>query len=173
MKHKEMNNVNFLKWIAKGFNPYTGEKFPNDDILRTPDVVARLFELVIELSEDKAEQTNAEENTLYIDPAVLPLINVIEPETTISKISTNIKAVIPIKVARKVLSDRIRGYLVEYGYLVQYSENKYFAMAEGKQVGIYNKDVPAQDGSAHTNVYYNVEAQKFIISKLPEIFNQP
>ncbi len=46
-------------------------------------------------------------------------------------------------------------------------------MAEGKQVGIYNKDVPAQDGSAHTNVYYNVEAQKFIISKLPEIFNQP
>ena len=44
-------------------------------------------------------------------------------------------------------------------------ENKYFAMAEGKQVGIYNKDVPAQDGSAHTNVYYNVEAQKFIISK--------
>ncbi len=164
-----MNQIEFLKWIAKGYNPYTGEKFPDNDILRNPDVVARLYELAIELSEDKGKRAMKKE-TLEIDPAVLPLIQVIEPETTISSISANIKEVTQIK--RKVLNDRIREYLVECGYLMQYSENKYFAMAEGKQVGIYNKDKPAKDGSAYTNVYYNVEAQKFIISKLPEIFNK-
>lgn len=172
MKHKEISNIEFLKWIAKGFNPHTGEKFPNEDILRNPDVVARLFELVIELSEDKTAQPKAKEETVYIDPAVLPSIHIIEPETTISKISTNIKAVIPIKVASKVLNKGIREYLVECGYLMRFSENKYLAMAEGKPVGIYNKDMPKQDGSAYTYVCYNVEAQKFIISKLPEIFNK-
>lgn len=164
-----MNNIDFLKWIAKGYNPSSGEKFSDDDILRNPDIVARLFELVIELSEDNGKSAKKKE-TINISPAALQSIKIIEPETTISGISANIREVTQLK--RKFLNDKIRGYLVECGYLIQPAESKYFAMAEGASVGIFNKDKPSKDGSVHTNVYYNVEAQKFIISKLPEILNQ-
>ena len=47
-----MDNIEFLTNIANGFNPYTGEKFSDSDMLLAPKVQERLIELIEELKKD-------------------------------------------------------------------------------------------------------------------------
>ena len=168
-----MNQIEFLKWIAKGFNPYTGEKFSNEDILRNPDVVARLYELAIELSEFKNKPNRDKVKAYKVDAEIIQAIQIIEPETTISYVAANIA--IATLLGKTMIMKKIREYLVANGYLEYLPEgndksNKR-ATALGESIGIKNVQKTSQLGTVYTNVYYNVEAQKFIISKLPEILN--
>lgn len=167
-----MQNIEFLRNIAKGYNPFTGKKFSNDDILRNPDVVSRLYELIFELTEFKNKPNKEKIKAYNITPDILQTIQINTPNTTISYIAENVAKATGL--GKSAVNTKIREYLIANGYLEvipTYGENKKFATDLGKSVGITNVETISQLGTKYTNVHYSAEAQQFIISKLPEILN--
>lgn len=150
-----MNNVDFLKSIVEGINPYTSEVYLSDDLLRRPDVVTRLELLINEIENFDKWQTD--------------LIQVMIPETTVTYLAKNIAEVVSMR--QKDVLDKVRAYLVKNGYLKKSLRNKrYIATELGESIGITNR-VDLASEERYFNVYYSENAQHFVISKLSEILN--
>lgn len=168
-----MNNIDFLHWIAKGVNPYTGELFSNDDLLRDRNVMVRLFELETELREFKKKPDKLKVKKYNLSSEIIEAIQIVEPETTIAPFAANIASATAL--GKNFVLKKIREFLVAYNYLeyMPASDNKPERRATelGERIGMFNKEITSQNGTTYSNVYYSVEAQKFLISKLAKILN--
>ncbi len=154
-----MDNIEFLKAIAQGIDPYSGELFAKNDILRDEKVVARLFALALELECSKYP--------MQYNPNDLKKIQALDYEVPISRIDGYIADA--IKSKHRIVREKLRLYLIKNGYLIQIGKKSYRATNLGVSIGMVNRAEENSNGFAYVNVYYSNEAQNFIISHLPEI----
>lgn len=160
-----MDNIDFLTWIAKGFNPYTGEKFSDNDLLQSPQVSSRLKELAEELSEDRTEERLVGRNA----------IEIIYPYTTIQPFAKAISyaiynALTIINIQTKILNYLLDEEKLEFRYASSKSERmSKFATEEGEKIGITNAIITDPYGKKEHKIYYSPAAQIYIIDRLPKI----
>ena len=161
-----MDNIEFLTNIANGFNPYTGEKFSDSDMLLAPKVQERLIELIEELKKDCEYEKSS-----YGKP-----IPIIAPSTTIQPFAKVISNALYNAYTFSVIQSKILNYLLDDGKLYfdyEYETSdrmKKFATEEGKKIGITNEITIDPYGRKKHTVVYSVEAQEYIIDNLVKIF---
>lgn len=165
-----MDKFEILTWLARGFNPFTGEKCKDDEVLRNPDVVSALYEIILELGQPPKKQ---KKNFKY-DPALGDLIKILEP-STIKPIAKNIEEVIGLGYT--IIQKAIQEYLILNGLLeirpdINDSDKpKKFATSLGEGKGILNDTYSNQYGKTYHRVIYTIAAQKYIISQLSNILD--
>ena len=165
-----MNNIEFLTCLAKGFNPFTGEKCQNNEVLRDPDIVAGIYDIILELKENGRKVSV--KNFKY-DPNLGPMISIIEPHTTIQFFAKEIEKVVSLGFTH--IQKRIQEYLIENGLLEikpdVYENNalRKFATTAGESHGIRNEVNTSNNGRTYHKVIYTPQAQKYIIELLDRI----
>lgn len=161
-----MDNLDFLNAIANGFNPYTGEKFTEGDILLNPQVVARLYELCNELNADRTDEKVIRRNA----------IELCYPYTSIQPFAKAISNALYGVVKFGIIQNEILNFLtddnkLEYRYPYPTSQRMVkYATKEGEQIGIINAEVESPYGKMQHKILYTPQAQCYIIDRLSDIF---
>lgn len=177
-----MNHFEFLKKIANGINPITGQYFDEGDILRRHDVSERLLNLVHTLEEDeKITKEFLQENFIY-NSEIENLIERSETET-LSKFATKITYAITNYAGREIwhrasIQSKIIKFLVSQGklerlYHPDVHNGKYFATESGLHFGITNELKPEQNEFSRQFLNIDANVQDYIILNLPEILKIP
>lgn len=162
--------VEFLKIISKGFNPITGEKLSEADILRASDVSGRLEDLVRELEKDYTyylafgNSFNSDTDKNFE----------IEDNLTISRVAENINQVIPLGKTR--ITKRLTKFLIENGYLAEILQPNQkrptkLATKKGEEIGISNVLRQYGNGNETLIAEYSISAQRFLYENLRIILN--
>ena len=179
---KLMNNFEFLKRIANGVNPITGQYFDEDDILRKPEVSERLLNLAHTLEEDeKISKEFLQENFVY-DSEIENLIERSETEP-LSRFATKITYAITNYAGREIwhrasIQSKIIKFLISQGklerlYNPDVHNGKYFATESGLHFGITNELKPEQNEFTRQFLNIDTNVQDYIILNLPEILKLP
>lgn len=177
-----MNNIEFLKTIANGFNPITGEAFDEDDLLREPEVSNRLLDLVQTLQEDEhITKQCLQENYVY-DSKIEKLIEHSEP-SKFSTFATKISSAIKNNAGREIwhwssVKSKIEKFLLFQGKIEKQVDpetrrSKYFATESGINFGISNEIEPEKSEFARHFLNFDTTVQEYLISNLPEILKIP
>lgn len=163
-----MSIIEFLHWLCSGFNPITGEKLDDQDILRNRDVMTRLFNLELELRE--CEDISHKEAIIKLNllPEFLNEIHIVEPYTTATTFCENIADATGLNM--RDTRTKLLNYLKTRGYL-DYSSAQRQATPLGQSIGICNLPVVAKSGKKYFNVQYSSYAQKFLINILDQILD--
>ena len=173
------NNFDFLISIAKGINPITGEVFPKDDILQSPEFSARLFKLAYELQNEEKELTEKIKKEFQYTEDINNYITIYD-SAYIGNLASTISKAIEQKINFKLLSNvaiqnKINAYLTQQGILepIKTSKNgrKYTATEYGKENGFSIMLEPEKSENDRIKIVCSKQAQKYILSKLPEILN--
>lgn len=167
--------IDFLREIAKGFNPITGEKLSGADILRASDVVGRLEDLVRELEKDYFSLLSFVNSDRSCEN-VKPLSESIEVQEglTISQIAGNINKALPL--GKTKITKKLTKFLLNEGYLegvIQPHEKTSTKLAtkKGQNLGIVNTLRKYENGTERSIATYSLVAQKFIFENLSKILN--
>lgn len=175
-----LDNYEFLTQIARGFNPITGEVFPEDDVLRTPEVSSRLFKLACDLKEEEEELTAKIKMEFQYTPDINALIRVTESAKMKDLFSTIYKAIRQTTkieaISGSEIKKKINAYLVEQGILENvetssYRVKRYNVTEYGKELGFSVMLEPEKSEVDRMLVCCSGQAQELILSKLPEILN--
>lgn len=166
----------FLKEIAKGFNPITGEKISEADILRSCDYVGRLEDLVRELEKDFhimqsfSNSDKSQENSKPLSERIE-----VKDGLTISQIAENINKELPL--GKTKITKKITKFLLDEGYLeyepnpLQGKASRKIATKKGEAIGINSSLKNYSHGREYVIITYSLQAQKIIINHIPKIFN--
>lgn len=165
--------VEFLKVIAKGFNPITGEKLSEVDILRACDVAGRLEDLARELEKDYFAMSANVNSEISDDNAKLRESIEVREGLTLSDIAKNISKVFNCNAIK--IKNILTKFLIEAGYLKKeyYLEQRrptMIATEAGKEIGIENITIKYLSGNTSLRAVYSIKAQKFIFEFIPTIF---
>lgn len=165
--------IEFIKEIAKGFNPITGEKFSEADTLRASDVVGRLEDFARELEKDyfcllSSNNSNSENNKPLSESIK------VEENLTISQIAENINEVIPL--GKTKITKLLTNFLISNGYLAEILQTNQkkpskLATKKGEEIGITNVLRQYDSGKERLIAVYSIIAQKFIFENLRTILN--
>ena len=171
-----MNNIQFLIKLADGYNPITNEKCKDDEVLRNPDVVAKLRKIIAELQNKtsiKKQKKVKIENFKY-NPKMAELVKIEEPFLTIQPFAKNIAKA--TSVGYTVIQRRVQDYLTDLGDLEvrpdpdDDNKLKKYATVQGERNGLVNQtNKAASTGKPYHTLQYTTEGQKYVISLLPEI----
>ena len=163
-----MDNLEFLTSISQGFNPYTGEKFADDDLLISLNVQTRILNLIEELKKDSN----------YEKLSVRNPIRLIAPKTTIQPFAKSISNAIYNALTFGVIQNKIISFLLDNNFLYFEYENELdnkmtkFASEKGNKIGIFNGiNINPYGYKTHT-IFYDIKAQEYIIDMLPKIFKE-
>ena len=167
-----MDKIEFLTRLAKGINPITGERCRDDEVLRNPDVVSGIYDIILDLQVSNVKK--AKQKFIY-DSRMAALIEVIEPNTTIMPFAKQIEKIISLGFT--VIQRSISNYLLAEGMLEMrkaYAEdgesrNYKYATSLGEQLGIINDFYSSPGGKQYHRILYNVNAQRYIIDNLGDI----
>lgn len=163
--------ISFLRCLAQGINIFTGEKCKDDEMLRDPDIVHSIHEVILTIIELNAKPNN---DFLQFDKFATHNIKIDKNEISITPLSENIESV--SNFSKSKLMKIIQEYLIENGFLeikqdTLDNKDKKFATLSGERIGIKNVIQTSQKGTSYHIVKYSTSAQTFIISKLDEIAN--
>ena len=176
---RNLDNFDFLEQIAKGFNPVTGEAFPEYDILLKPEVSSRLLKLANDLRREDAEITAKIYNEFQYTDDINDLISVSELVNIGSFYSSISKAITRAK-ERKIISytaiqNKVNAYLVDQGILEKVKTSKggtkFIATDYGKSCGFSVVLEQEKNEIDRSHVCCSEEAQNYILSIMPKILN--
>lgn len=159
-----------LRNLANGINPFTGEKCKDTDMLRDPEIVSTLYEIVLSLYTDVPKENvrlQKKNVVLKYDVNLLEKL-VITEDLSIKPFSEKIAPLVGFTTTK--IMDIIQNYLIFNNYLekrIDETDNnrlKKFSTKLGEKVGILNSKTHSQNGLDYHKVLYTRAAQKFIIS---------
>lgn len=169
----KFNYFDFLITISRGFNPITGKKFNDNDILLSDDISERLNRLAYELKKDEEiielkfkNEFNASD--ICNDIQLTDSIKVNSFATEITKAITN---KYPIEImSLKSVQNKLNNFLFADGKLKKVvtpaGGTKYLASEEGENFGFTNFVEPEASELTRTKVFCSKQAQEYILSKL-------
>ena len=179
MNEKELvvHANNYIKQMARGINPLTGEIISDDDFINNVKISRCLF-FVSEILEkyydvlEKGNRRKIKKFKFYAKSEEMVNFNYSNEPIYVSIIADKINECFYREDMRKISATAITSWLVSRGFLISYTRDDGKTAKKptslGEQLGIFTITKEGKNGP-YLAVLYNMNAQKFIIDNIEDI----
>ena len=167
----------YIKQMAKGINPLTGENVPDSDLINNVKIsrclfyVSEVLDKYTELIENSGKR-NKSKTKFYAKSEDFNSFVYFNEPTYLSILTKKINELYNKDDMRKLPASSISNWLVSQGFLMNYTREDGKSSKKptslGNNLGISQVVKEGKNGPYSLNVY-NREAQKFIIDNIEEI----
>lgn len=161
--------IDWINKLAQGMNPIDGSILPDSDIVNNVHISRCLF-FVSDLLKNYDTTTSVRRHKMEFQliPEVAAKVQISE-SSNISMFVKEINKVTPENMKR-LSASKVTQWLVSAGYLEEQERNdglRYKAPTElGKSIGISSEWTDSSQGWQYMAVYYDANAQHFILENL-------
>lgn len=166
----------FLDKMAAGINPLDNTKIKADDLLmnkRIAGCMAYVSKLLDDVIETKAKQIR-KENQIPLDVNQLDSRGIVfSPNAiSVSTFITNLKGMYGNVAMTRLKRGDFMNWMLSQGIVEEVSSGEHkqvLPTAKGKQMGIFIEQRVNSKGESYQGVFYPLQIQKYLASKIPEI----
>ncbi len=164
-----MENIEILKCLIRGINPFTGEICEKDSILNDSNVIRALFEICDELQNRKIRKNNKTGFSLAnitIDESVLP-----DRQISISEILRIISKQLPENMNRPTFS-QVSTVLINRNLMaeeIKDGKKHKYATEQASSFGITNQHRVSSTGVHYDVVVFDRNGQLYVLDILKNI----
>ena len=166
---------NYIKQMAKGINPLTGETVPNDDLINNVRISRCLFfvsEILDKYNNTEKKLGRKKDELFNAKASDFANFNYSSEPIYVSVLTKKINETVHNEKMRKLPARAISNWLVSKGFLTLYAKNdgspSKKATSLGENIGIKTIVKDGANGPYMINVY-DINAQKFIIDNIEDI----
>ena len=167
----------YLEKLANGVNPLTNEEVADNDVVNNVRISRCLFytagilkQIVDNKGKFKVEMPDRAEFNITVEQ--LANYEYSERPISITEVTKRINALINTLYVKEIKSKEITEWLVEIGMLTNIVVNnnaRKRPTSEGQNLGITTEERVNQYGTPYKGVFYNLNAQHFIIDNIHAI----
>lgn len=169
----------YMDKLAQGIDPFTGRELPNDTVLNDLRL-ARCFFYVSgvlgqTINNGGTVVKKPKKTDFTITPEQLAAVQISREPVQVTQLVDAISGAINDPQMKKLKTTVITDWLVEKGFLAKKTtpegKNQRVPTPDGQLLGLYTQTRQGQYGE-YEAVFYNQEAQRFILDHLPTILSE-
>lgn len=167
----------YMDKLAQGIDPISGSEVPEDSVLNNVRL-ARCFFYVSGVLQQVIDNggivgSKPKKNDFVITPQMLRRIAISDRPVRITEFAELIAAATDDPNTKRPSTTTMTGWLLANGFMENISDTdgkqKRVPTDAGRRIGLYTEVRQGQYGE-YTAVYYNTDAQQFLVDHLEEIF---
>lgn len=167
----------YMDKLAQGIDPISGNEVPDDSVLNQVRL-ARCFFYVSGVLQQVIDNggsigSKPKKNNFAVTPQVLSRITVSDHPVRITEFAELLAAATDDPNTKRPSTTTMTGWLLANGFMENIPDaegrQKRIPTDAGRRIGLYTEVRQGQYGE-YTAVYYNTDAQQFLVDHLEEIF---